>query len=62
MVRRVTLTPGQKLTEQQIAEIEAAVRRPIVYDEDSPDLTPETFAAFQKAAAQRDAKNSQKAF
>ena len=60
MVKHMTLTPDQKLTEQQIAEIDAAMTRPIVYDEDAPALTPETFAAFKRAVAERDAAKSRK--
>lgn len=35
------LTPGQEPTPEQIARLDAARSRPIVYDEDSPKLTPE---------------------
>ena len=50
----VTYTiPDRDLTPDEIAELEAAVRRPITYDEDSPNLTPETYAAFKRAVAAR---------
>ena len=48
-----TLKPGQPLTPEQKAEIEAAMLRPIVFDEDSPDLTPESIAGFRRSAAER---------
>lgn len=32
----VKYTKGQKLTAEQIAEIESAKDKPVVYDEDSP--------------------------
>lgn len=44
---------GQKLTNEQIAEIEAAKSKPIVYDEDSPELTPAMEKAFALAAKTR---------
>ena len=44
---------GQKLTNEQIAEIEAAKSKPIIYDEDSPELTPAMEKAFALAAKTR---------
>jgi len=44
---------GQELTSEQIAEIEAAKSKPIVYDEDSPELTPAMEKAFALAAKTR---------
>ena len=36
---RVVITPGQKPTEEQIRELEEASERPVVPDEESPELT-----------------------
>lgn len=51
------LKQGQKLTEEQVKEIEAARDIPIVFDEDSPEIdpekTPELFASMMKAVAER---------
>lgn len=44
---------GQELTKEQIAEIEAAREKPIVYDEDCPELTPAMEKAFLLAARSR---------
>lgn len=44
---------GQELTSEQIAEIEAAKSKPIIYDEDSPELTPAMEKAFALAAKTR---------
>ena len=44
---------GDKLTEEQIKEIKEARKIPIVYDEDSPELTPEMEKAFLVAAKAR---------
>lgn len=45
--------PGAKPSPEQIAMIEAAKKRPIVFDEDSPELTPEAAEGFRKAAQER---------
>ena len=47
------LSEQQTLTPEEIAEVEAAKQIPITYDEDCPALTPETYAAFRRAAAER---------
>ena len=53
MTVTVEYKKGQKLTEEQIAEIEAAKEKPIVYDEDCPELTPAMEKAFLLAARNR---------
>lgn len=53
MITTVKHIKGQKLTNEQIIEIEAAKSKPIVYDEDSPELTPATEKAFALAAKTR---------
>ena len=40
MTRTVILDRNQKPTEEQIKRIEEAAKREIVFDEDSPELTP----------------------
>lgn len=50
MIVTVEYKKGQKLTEEQIAEIEAAKKMPVVYDEDCPELTPAMEKAFLLAA------------
>ena len=57
MIVTYTLTENQQMTPEQIAEIEAAVRAPIVYDEDSPALTPEAYEAFKRSAIERNRRN-----
>lgn len=44
---------GQNPSESQIKEIEDAAKRPIVFDEDSPELTPDQYAEMAALAAQR---------
>lgn len=53
MTVTVAYKKGMKLSEEQIAEIEAAKAKPIVYDEDSPELTPAMEKAFLLAARNR---------
>ena len=54
---RVTLNRNQQPTEEQIRQIEEAAKREIVFDEDSPALTPAMEKAFRLAAKNR---NTQK--
>lgn len=53
MTTTVEYVKGQKLTEKQIMEIEEAKKKPIVYDEDSPELTPAMEKAFVLAVKSR---------
>ena len=53
MIRTVTLDRNQKPTKEQIRQIEEAVKREIVFDEDSPELTPAMEKAFRLAAKNR---------
>ena len=53
MIVRTTLTKAQKPTEEQMREIEEAENFPIVFDEDSPEMTPEMEKAFILAARTR---------
>ena len=48
---------GQQPTEEQIKEIEAAMAKPVVPDEDAPELTLEQYA--EMAAIARNRRNSQ---
>ena len=45
---RFFLPKGSKPTEEQIARLREAAKRPIVYDEDSPKLTPEQLKKFRR--------------
>lgn len=48
-----TLSKGEKLTDEERKMLEEAKRYPIVFDEDSPELTPEMEKAFRLAAKTR---------
>lgn len=53
MTRTVTLSRNQKPTEEQMNQIKEAAKREIVFDEDSPELTPAMEKAFRLAAKNR---------
>jgi hypothetical protein len=53
MIRTATLDRNQKPTEEQIRQIREAAKREIVFDEDSPELTPAMEKAFRLAAKNR---------
>ncbi len=56
-MKRVTLDRNQKPTEKQIQEIRDAAKREIVFDEDSPELTPAMEKSFRLAAKNRNTRN-----
>lgn len=53
MIRRATLDRDQKPTEEQIRQIKEAAKKEIIFDEDSPELTPAMEKAFRLAAKNR---------
>ena len=53
MIRTVILDRNQKPTKEQIRQIEEATKREIVFDDDSPELTPAMEKAFRLAAKNR---------
>ena len=58
MTKTLTIEPGQKLTESQLAEIEEAKKSPIVFDEDCEELSPAMMKAFKSAVNQRNQRKS----
>jgi len=53
LITTVTINQRQKLTEEQLKEVEEAKKHPIVLDEDCPELSPELIKAFKCAAVHR---------
>ena len=53
MMKTVILDRDQKPTQEQIRSIHAAEKRKIVFDEDSPEMTPKMEEAFRMAARKR---------
>ena len=52
-IRKMTVKVGQKPTEEQKKRIREAMKRPIVYDDDAPELTEEQYRAFAIAAEEQ---------
>lgn len=55
MVYRI-IYPGQKPTPEQLEEIRALKNRPIVFDEDCPELTDEELKEFRRVNPRRKEK------
>jgi len=53
MNRTFTIRDGQKPTQAQLGEVQAATKREIRFDEDSPELSPAMYKAFRCSIAQR---------
>ena len=53
---RTVIHAGQKPTPEQIREIEAAMDRPVIPDEDTPELTLEQYAEIAELRRQRRAR------
>ena len=53
MTKTVTLDRNQRPTEEQIRQIREAAKKEIIFDEDSPELTPAMEIAFRLAAKNR---------
>ena len=53
MTKTFTIKDGQVPTQEQLEEVRAAAKREIQFDEDSPELSPAMFKAFQCSVAHR---------
>lgn len=53
MNRTFTIRDGQKPTQAQLGEVQAAAKREIRFDADSPKLSPAMYKAFRCSIAQR---------
>ena len=53
MTRTFTIKDGQMPTKEQLDEVKAVAKREIQFDEDSPELSPAMFKAFQCSVVQR---------
>ncbi len=56
MTRTFIIESGQKLTEEQLKEVEEAKKSPINFDEDCEELSPAMMKAFKSAVVQRNRK------
>lgn len=53
MTKTFTIKQGQKPTAEQLHEVSEAKKRPIIFDEDSPELSPAMFKAIRSAVIHR---------
>lgn len=58
MTRTFIIDKGQKPTDEQLQEVVEAKNRPIVFDEDSPELSPAMYKAFKSSVIQRNRKKN----
>ena len=52
MTKTFIIENGQKLTQEQLKEIEEAQNSPVVFDEDCEELSPAMMKAFKSAVVQ----------
>lgn len=57
MIKTLIIEKGQKLSPEQLKEIEEAKKSPIVFDEDCEELSPTMMKAFKSAVIQRNRSN-----
>lgn len=58
LIKYYTTKPGQKPTDEQKKEIEEAMKMPIVYDEDCPELSHAMIKAMECVVKQRNKRNA----
>ena len=58
MTKTFIINSGQKPTEEQLQEVEEAKKKPSVFDEDSPELSPAMYKAFKSSVIQRNRKKN----
>ena len=58
MTKTFTINKGQKPTEEQLQEVIEAKKQPIIFDEDSPELSPSMYKVFKSSVKRRNRKNN----
>lgn len=56
MIKTLIIEKGQRSTKEQLKEIEEVQRYPIVFDEDSKELSPAMMKAFKSAVIHRNCR------
>ena len=59
MTKTFTIKPGQRPTDEQRREVLEAKKQPIIFDEDSPEMSPAMFKAFKSAVIQRNRRKAE---
>ena len=58
MTKKFIISKGQKPTDEQLNEVMEAKKQPVVFDEDSPELSPAMYKAFKSSVIQRNRKKN----
>lgn len=58
MTKTFIIDKGQKPTKEQLQEVTEARKQPIVFDEDSPELSPAMYKVFKSSVIQRNRKKN----
>ena len=58
MTKTFIINKDQKPTEEQLQEVMEAKKQPIVFDEDSSELSPAMYKAFKSSVMQRNRKRN----
>ena len=58
MTKTFIIDKGQKPTNEQLQEVKEAQKNPIVFDEDSPELSSAMYKAFKSSVIQRNRKKN----
>ena len=58
MIKTYVPRVGEKITEEQRAEVQNAKKYPLVFDEDCPELSPEMLKALKCSAANRNRRKA----
>ena len=59
MTKTFTIKPGQRPTDDQRREVLEAKKQPVIFDEDSPEMSPAMFKAFKSAVVQRNRRKAE---
>ena len=59
MTRTFTIKNGQRPSEEQLREVMEAKKQPIVFDEDSPEMSPAMYKAFKSVVVQRNRRKAE---
>lgn len=62
MTKTYIIEPGQRLTVEQLNEVEEAKKHPIVFDEDCEELSPAMMKAFRCAAINRNRRKNHRLY
>lgn len=58
MTKTFIINKGQQPTDEQLQEITDAKKKPIIFDDDSPELSPAMYKAFKSSVIQRNRKKN----